>query len=76
MANYIYNTTNITKILKDMLRTKQHISAIFDEFGTFRGIVTLEDVIETMLGFEIVDESDDVLDMQEYTKEKFNELTE
>ena len=70
------DTTNITKILKDMRRTKQHISAVFDEYGTFRGIVTLEDVIETMLGFEIVDETDDVLDMQEYAKKKFNKITE
>ena len=49
------------------------VAAIFDEFGTFRGIVTLEDVIETILGFEIMDETDDVPDMQEYAKEQFTE---
>ncbi|MBR6731691.1 MAG: hemolysin, partial [Bacteroidales bacterium] len=50
---------------------KEHISVIIDEYGTFRGIVTLEDVIETMLGQEIVDETDEVVDMQEYAKEQW-----
>ena len=67
------DTVKITRVLKDMTDKKRHISAIFDEFGTFRGIVTLEDVIETILGFEIMDETDDVPDMQEYAKEQFTE---
>ena len=61
--------TNVNKILKDMLSKKEHISAIIDEYDTFPGIVTLEDIIETMLGFEIVDETDEVADMQKYAKE-------
>ena len=44
---------------------------IIDEYGTFRGLVTMEDVIETMLGQEIVDETDEVVDMQEYAKEQW-----
>jgi len=36
--------------------------------------VTLEDVIETMLGFEIVDEKDEVVDMQEYAKAQWRQM--
>ena len=39
-----------------------------------RGIVTLEDVIETMLGFEIVDEKDEVVDMQEPAKAQWEKV--
>lgn len=60
-------------IWEKLLAKKEHISVIIDEYGTFRGIVTLEDVIETMLGQEIVDETDEVVDMQEYAKEQWEE---
>ena len=40
------------------------------------GIVTLEDVIETMLGFEIVDEKDEVVDMQELAKQQWKKVQE
>ena len=58
-------------IWEKMLAKKEHVSVIIDEYGTFRGIVTMEDVIETMLGQEIVDETDEVVDMQEYAKEQW-----
>ena len=57
--------TPVSKIWESLLEKKEQISAILDEYGGFRGLVTMEDVIETMLGFEIVDERDSVVDMQE-----------
>ena len=62
---------SVGNIWEKFLEKKEHISVIIDEYGTFRGIVTLEDVIETMLGQEIVDERDEVVDMQEYAKEQW-----
>ena len=61
----------VGNIWEKLLEKKEHISAIIDEYGTFRGIVTMEDVIETMIGQEIVDETDEVVDMQEYAKEQW-----
>lgn len=61
----------VGNIWESLLAKKEHVSVIIDEYGTFRGIVTLEDVIETMLGQEIVDETDEVVDMQEYAKEQW-----
>ena len=62
---------SVGTIWEKLLEKKEHISIIIDEYGTFRGIVTLEDVIETMLGKEIVDETDEVVDMQELAKEQW-----
>ena len=59
---------SVADIWEKLLEKKEHISAILDEYGSLRGIVTMEDVIETMLGQEIVDEKDEVVDMQEYAK--------
>lgn len=64
---------NVGKIWEQLLAKKEHISIIIDEYGCFRGIVTMEDVIETMLGTEIVDEKDTVTDMQEFAREKWQE---
>jgi CBS domain containing-hemolysin-like protein len=61
----------VADIWEKLLEKKEHISAILDEYGSLRGIVTMEDVIETMLGQEIVDEKDEVVDMQEYAKDQW-----
>ncbi|MBQ0103643.1 MAG: HlyC/CorC family transporter [Prevotellaceae bacterium] len=65
---------SVGNIWEKLLANKEHISIIIDEYGSLRGIVTLEDVIETMLGFEIVDEKDKVVDMQEYAKAQWQKM--
>ena len=63
----------VSNIWEQMLAKKEHISIIIDEYGTMRGIVTMEDVIETMLGVEIVDENDEAVDMQDMAREKWHQ---
>ena len=65
---------SVADIWEKLLEKKEHISAILDEYGSLRGIVTMEDVIETMLGQEIVDEKDEVVDMQEYAKDQWEKV--
>lgn len=67
---------SVSEIWETLLAKKEHISIIIDEYGCFRGIVTMEDVIETMLGTEIVDEKDTVTDMQELARERWQEQKE
>ncbi len=62
---------SVADIWEKLLEKKEHISAILDEYGSLRGIVSMEDVIATMLGQEIVDEKDEVVDMQEYAKDQW-----
>lgn len=64
-------TTKVSDIWQKMLEKKEHISVITDEYGCMRGIVTMEDVIETMLGVEIVDECDTIEDLQAMARKKF-----
>jgi len=63
--------TPIEKIWDEMLAKKEQIAIIIDEYGSFRGIITMEDVIETILGDEIVDERDVVVDMQQLARDKW-----
>lgn len=54
----------IPKLFEQLIETKNHMALVVDEYGTVSGIVTMEDVIETLLGLEIMDESDNVSDLQ------------
>ncbi len=63
--------TPLDQIWDEMLSKDEQIAVVLNEYGSFQGIITLEDVIETILGDEIVDENDLVRDMQELALEKW-----
>ena len=60
----VHRTVPIPDLLDTFLIKKEHMALVVDEFGGMEGIVTMEDIIETLLGLEIVDESDNETDMQ------------
>jgi CBS domain containing-hemolysin-like protein len=63
----------VQQLLDMFIKHHMHMFLVEDEFGQTSGVVTLEDAIETLLGREIVDESDVVEDMQELAKVKYRE---
>jgi len=54
----------IPVLFEKLVESKNHMALVVDEYGSVSGIVTMEDVIETLLGLEIMDESDNVSDLQ------------
>lgn len=68
-------TTNrnlpIPELFNLFMEKREHIAEVVDEYGTMSGIVTMEDVIETLLGLEIMDEFDNVKDMQQLARKNW-----
>ena len=54
----------IPELFQQLIDSKNHMALVIDEYGSVNGLVTMEDVIETLLGLEIMDESDNVSDLQ------------
>ena len=61
----------VLRLLDSFIRRREHLFLVEDEYGQTAGIVTLEDAVETLLGREIMDESDTVEDMQELARSKY-----
>ncbi|MCB0472048.1 MAG: HlyC/CorC family transporter [Flavobacteriaceae bacterium] len=58
-------------LFEKLVKSKEHIALVVDEYGSVSGLVTIEDVIETLLGLEIMDESDTETDMQELARKNW-----
>lgn len=61
----------IPSLFEKLVQEKEHIALVVDEYGSVNGLVTMEDVIETLLGLEIMDESDADSDMQELARKNW-----
>ncbi|WP_444998626.1 CNNM domain-containing protein [Aliikangiella sp. IMCC44359] len=67
----LLTTIPLSRALNLMLSQRVHMMLAVNEYGGVEGIITLEDVMETMLGFEIVDEKDKTIDMQKEAKKRW-----
>ena len=65
-----------SEIFDQLMHEKSHIALLVDEYGSVQGLVTLEDVVETLIGLEITDEYDKVEDMRVLAYKKWRERME
>jgi CBS domain containing-hemolysin-like protein len=70
---FIPETASVSTALEKFLQRRQHLFVVVDEYGAVSGLITMEDVLETILGEEIMDEADRISDLRKYAAEKRNE---
>lgn len=70
---FVPELSSLQNLFEKLIESQDHIAIVVDEYGGFSGVVTMEDVVETLLGLEIVDEIDAIEDMQELARQKWRE---
>ena len=72
--DFVVETKPLDQLLRVFLERRRHMVAVIDEFGGLAGIVTLEDVLEELIGQEIVDESDQITDLRAFAHRRRGEI--
>ncbi len=66
-----YEGTSVTRLYRKLIQSREHFCLVVDEYGSVAGIATLEDIFETLIGIEIMDETDTRADLQELARERW-----
>ncbi|MDY0350790.1 MAG: hemolysin family protein [Desulfobulbaceae bacterium] len=69
-AHFVPETAPLNRVLMDFFERYQHLFIVVDEYGSVTGVISLEDIIEEIVGREIIDESDTARDMRELARSR------
>ena len=69
-VHFVPESAPLNRVLREFFERHQHLFVVVDEYGAMTGVISLEDVIEEIMGREIVDESDKALDMRELARSR------
>ena len=72
-VHFVPETAPLNRILIDFFDRRQHLFVVVDEYGSMTGIISMEDILEEIVGREIIDESDRTLDMRELARKQTQE---
>jgi len=67
----VLDTLSVEQLMTALLHERQHLALVYDEFGSWQGLVTLEDVMETLIGQPILDETDDIPDLRRFARRRW-----
>jgi CBS domain containing-hemolysin-like protein len=73
-VHFVVETAPLNNVLMEFLELRQHLFMVLDEYGGLAGLISLEDILEEILGREIVDESDQVTDKRELARQRRKKL--
>ena len=73
--HFVQESQTLDILLRELLKARVHLFAVLDEYGGLAGVVSLEDVLEEILGSEIMDESDNVADLRALARERRKALS-
>jgi CBS domain containing-hemolysin-like protein len=69
-VHFVPESASLNRVLVDFLERRQHLFVVVDEYGGVTGVISMEDILEEIVGREIVDESDQASDMRELARQK------
>ena len=64
-------TNSVAQVLDEFIAKQEHIFLVIDEYGGTAGLITMEDAVETLLGIEILDESDPIADLRVLARRRY-----
>jgi len=67
----ISDKISVEQLMSQLMRERQHLCLVYDEYGSWLGLVTMEDVIEAIIGQPIMDETDDIPNMRRFAKRRW-----
>lgn len=67
----ISDKISVEQLMSQLIRERQHMALVYDEYGSWMGLVTMEDVIEAIIGQSILDETDDIPNMRRFAKRRW-----
>ncbi|CAI8158910.1 CNNM domain-containing protein [Pseudidiomarina mangrovi] len=70
-AKVVTETMNVEQLMSQLMREQQHMALVYDEYGSWLGLITMEDIIEAIIGQAIMDETDDVPNMRRLAKRRW-----
>lgn len=75
-VKFVPETAPLNKVLMDFFESHQHLFVVVDEYGSVTGVISMEDIIEEIIGREIMDESDKTRDMRELARVKKKKMNQ